>query len=208
MANIYGTSFSDTITPSYVSPGVTGGYPSNAPDNIYANGGDDYVDGWGGNDYIDGWTGNDTLYGYSGNDTLLGFDGNDKLYGESGNDYLHGEAGDDTLDGGAGKDQLYGGSGKDIFDFNSVSDSPVGASDTIQDFSWLQGDKIDLSTIDANVNWWALGNQAFSSSQLLYNPSSGVLTADVYWGANLQVTVLGSNGLPVSGFLPSLDVIA
>jgi hypothetical protein len=44
MATIYGTSGKDTITPSGVSSGVTGGIPSDADDTIYGYD-DDTIDG-------------------------------------------------------------------------------------------------------------------------------------------------------------------
>ncbi|MGO1081100.1 calcium-binding protein [Inquilinus sp. CA228] len=73
---------------------------------------------------------------------------------------LSGGAGDDTLVGSAGSDILIGGAGADRFVFSSLSYSVVGAkADKIADFSHAQGDKIDVSPIDANV--WAAGNQAF-----------------------------------------------
>ena len=73
---------------------------------------------------------------------------------------LSGGAGDDTLVGSAGSDVLIGGAGADRFVFSAPSYSVVGAkADKIADFSHAQGDKIDVSPIDANV--WAAGNQAF-----------------------------------------------
>jgi Ca2+-binding RTX toxin-like protein len=152
--------------------------------NDYVDGwtGDDYVDGWYGDDTLYGWSGNDTLLGYdgndylygeadndylygeAGNDYLYGEAGNDYLYGEAGNDYLYGGAGNDTLDGGAGVDTLTGGPGDDRFDYDSLSDSGVGPGnrDIIDGFDFggvSTGDKIDLSTIDANVT--IDGDQAF-----------------------------------------------
>jgi serralysin len=48
----------------------------------------------------------------------------------------------------------------DTFDFNSIKETVKGSSrDQILDFSHSQGDKIDLSTIDAKTH--ASGNQAF-----------------------------------------------
>ncbi|MBR0556593.1 calcium-binding protein [Ciceribacter sp. L1K23] len=85
-----------------------------------------------------------TLKGLDGNDTLKGMEGNDKLYG------------------GAGADKLYGGTGADRFVFTALADSTVSSSarDMIYDFSQSQGDRVDLSAIDASTR--SSGNQAFS----------------------------------------------
>lgn len=60
MATITGTSGNDTITPTLVTPGVTGGTPSNAADTINGGAGNDLLAGGGGNDTLDGGTGTDT----------------------------------------------------------------------------------------------------------------------------------------------------
>jgi Ca2+-binding RTX toxin-like protein len=77
---------------------------------------------------------------------------NDILAGTDGANKLNGLAGNDTLIGGLGKDSLTGGVGADVFKFNSVNDSSAlpKQADTITDFKHAQGDKIDLSAIDAN----------------------------------------------------------
>ncbi|MCR6498726.1 hypothetical protein MUO32_06780 [Shinella sp. CPCC 101442] len=75
---------------------------------------------------------------------------------------LKGMAGDDTLVGGRGADDLYGGTGKDTFVFTSAKDSTTFTSgrDTISDFSHKQGDRIDLSGIDARSS--TARNDAFA----------------------------------------------
>jgi Ca2+-binding RTX toxin-like protein len=84
------------------------------------------------------------------------------LEGMNGRDTIFGGAGDDTLIGGAGRDSLRGGDGLDVFDFNASSDSGA-APDVVADFQkgtrLEAGDKIDLSSIDADPT--TLGNQAF-----------------------------------------------
>ena len=70
MATIKGTSGNDTITPESVSPGVTGGIPSDAADTIYGYAGNDTIDGGGGNDWIDAGSGADTVRGGNGDDTI------------------------------------------------------------------------------------------------------------------------------------------
>jgi Ca2+-binding RTX toxin-like protein len=85
---------------------------------------------------------------------------------------LIGNSGNNILTGGTGADILTGGLGADTFDFNAILESLVGTSrDVITDFSRVQVDKIDLSTIDANT---ALANdQAFLATIL----TSGAFTA-------------------------------
>ncbi|MFC3175501.1 choice-of-anchor L domain-containing protein [Novosphingobium bradum] len=96
-----------------------------------------------------GGAGNDALTGNGGANRLEGGLGNDSLDGAAGNDALLGGAGDDRLTGGAGADLLWGGAGADRFVFKAAADSTSAARDTIQDFSHAEGDRIDLSAIDA-----------------------------------------------------------
>jgi Ca2+-binding RTX toxin-like protein len=86
---------------------------------------------------------------------------NNLLLGNIGANSLNGLAGDDLIFGGLGKDKLKGGAGKDTFDFNTSLEIGKGAArDSILDFTQSEGDKIDLSGIDANSS--KAGNQAFS----------------------------------------------
>ncbi|MBR0556578.1 calcium-binding protein [Ciceribacter sp. L1K23] len=107
-------------------------------------------------------TGGLTGTGNSLANVITGNTGNNTLSGLAGNDTLKGEAGNDRLAGGTGADKLYGGTGADRFVFTALSDSTVASSgrDTIYDFSRSQGDKIDLSALDASTK--STGNQAFS----------------------------------------------
>jgi Ca2+-binding RTX toxin-like protein len=86
--------------------------------------------------------------------------GNDNLQGGDGNDTLEGATGDDKLHGGTGTDQLNGHSGDDIYVFDSTNDSAAGMTrDMVKSFFSDGVDKIDVSTIDANVN--LADNQTF-----------------------------------------------
>ena len=131
--------------------------------------------GGSGNDWLRGDGNANTLTGNAGNDTLQGFGGLDTLNGGDGNDVLY---------GGAGKDTLTGGIGADKFVFSATSDSPVGGSstsDAITDFSHAQGDRIDLSAIDANSG--AAGDQAFSFiGAVAFAHHAGELRADTVAG--------------------------
>ncbi|MCW3797609.1 M10 family metallopeptidase C-terminal domain-containing protein [Sphingomonas sp. BN140010] len=105
-------------------------------------------------------TGNaiDPSYGPSGSLSLF-------VAGSRGDDVLAGLGGDDTIVGGPGKDIMSGASGADVFVFNGIAESgssPSG-SDAILDFDHLDGDKIDLSAIDARADM--LGKQDFTFVQ-------------------------------------------
>ncbi len=95
--------------------------------------------------------------------TMSGNNAANSLNGDGSTDKLLGGAGNDTLIGGAAKDILSGGTGADTFLFNAISDSGISTTtrDSIIDFQSTQGDKIDLSAIDANTS--AIGNNAFTS---------------------------------------------
>lgn len=80
---------------------------------------------------------------------LSGLNGNDILSGGGGMDTLDGGAGADILWGGAGRDRLTGGAGADVFAF-AFGDSTSRASDLVADFHQAEGDRLDLSAIDAN----------------------------------------------------------
>ena len=65
------------------------------------------------------------------------------------------------LIGDIGLDNLTGGSGADRFKFNAIAESGASSTtgDVIVDFSQSQGDRIDLSAIDADTT--VDGNQKF-----------------------------------------------
>ncbi|MTE01781.1 hypothetical protein GIY56_15940, partial [Paracoccus sp. YIM 132242] len=66
------------------------------------------------------------------------------IQGTNGNDVLQGTAGHDVLNAGGGQDTLSGGAGNDTFVF-----AQAGLWDGITD--WNEGDRIDLSGMDANT---------------------------------------------------------
>jgi Ca2+-binding RTX toxin-like protein len=134
----------------------------------------DVVQGLEGNDRVYGLAGNDALDGGTGDDKMLGGHGNDTLSGGDGNDNLRGFEGDDVLVGGIGSDNLEGGNGADWFVFMEIAASPAGLGRDVVSFEGLDGDRIDLSGIDANSV--AEGNQAFTWSHpsLIDAPFAGV----------------------------------
>ncbi|RON27000.1 calcium-binding protein, partial [Pseudomonas frederiksbergensis] len=139
-------------------------------------------------------TGSNNLNGVGNtlNNVLTGNSGNNQLNGGAGNDLLDGGAGNDLLVGGLGADTLTGGSGADRFIFSLISELGKGAnSDFITDFSSLQGDKIDLSKLDANILTTAFNAFTFIDSNaftgagqlrfedhVLYGNVNGTLGAD------------------------------
>ncbi|POF40012.1 hypothetical protein B0D71_23305 [Pseudomonas laurylsulfativorans] len=165
--------------------------------------------------------------GGSGSDTLLNFEnltgsayhdnltGNalaNTLSGGAGNDTLIGGAGNDLLIGGTGLDKLYGGAGADKFDFNALNEMGLGAAlrDVIGDFKTSEGDKIDLSTLDANLATAAndafsfIGSSAFSSNatgQVRF--AGGILygSTDADTAAEFEIQLLGVSNLQTADLI-------
>jgi Ca2+-binding RTX toxin-like protein len=133
------------------------------------------------------------VFGNSLNNSMEGNDFANDFYGMDGNDWINGFGGNDFLTGGNGRDVLYGGSGADIFDYNWVSESPADTNrDIINDFNRLQGDKINVSGIDADLT--QPGDQAFTQGTY----SSGILTGDVIGGADIQIQLTGAPALDLA----------
>jgi Ca2+-binding RTX toxin-like protein len=107
------------------------------------------------------------------------------LNGNSANNKLTGLDGADTLNGGGGADTLAGGAGADRFVIGSAADSPASGPDRISDFTVSQGDVIDLSGIDADIN--TTGDQAFSWVSA-FTSVAGQVTAS--YSATTQLTTL------------------
>lgn len=169
-SDVNGGEFAPTIT---YETGVTVDYKGGA-DMVYGTTGGDTLYGGDGNDFIDGRAGNDTLYGGAGNDVLLGSYGNDTLIGGDGNDILI---------GGPGNDILIGGAGADTFKWTPPDVSGTHDVDTVKDFSFSDGDKLDLSAVlngDTNTN---LDNYLQFSKD-----SSGDAVISVHKDGNLSAT--------------------
>jgi serralysin len=113
---------------------------------------------------------------------ITGNVGNNKLAGQAGNDTLIGNGGNDTIIGGLGADTLIGGTDADRFVFaNGDLGSTAANTDRITDFLQADGDKIDLSQIDANSTtttneaFTFIGSEAFSgvAGQLQVTAANG-----------------------------------
>ena len=180
--------------------GLVGTLTGNASNNIISN-----VDA--------GFTG--TMNGGDGNDTL---NGSYSLYGlqlngDAGDDSIIGGRGIDIFNGGQGADFLVGDLGADTFIFNSISESVVGVNhDVIFDFNSAQSDKIDLSTIDANINlandqaFNFIGNDlAFSNAagQLRFVSSTNSVFGDINGDsvADFEIALTGVISLTTSDFI-------
>ncbi|MFO1039375.1 MAG: calcium-binding protein [Geminicoccaceae bacterium] len=130
-------------------------------DSIVGDSGNNVLKGFAGNDFISGNGGNDTVDGGKGNDELETSGGTTVLKGGPGNDVLTGSGVFDTYIPGTGRDVMNGLGGRDTFVFQSKADSVVGdQTDHIVDFVRREGDKIDVSGIDANEA--VSGNQTFT----------------------------------------------
>jgi Ca2+-binding RTX toxin-like protein len=95
--------------------------------------------------------GGDQIIGF---ENVIGGSAGDTMFGSSAANALKGGGGADHLYGLGGRDVLEGGTGADTFHFLTLTDSGKAASnrDLITDFSGTadDGDKIDLTAIDAN----------------------------------------------------------
>jgi Ca2+-binding RTX toxin-like protein len=131
-------------------------------ENVHGSAHADALFGNDGANRLEGRNGQDMIKGGGGVDSLWGGSGDDFLYGNDGIDTLRGEAGQDRLTGGAGEDILYGGANADTFVWLAVEETGLTrvSADRVSDFSAAQGDRIDLSGIDADV--YGSGNQAFT----------------------------------------------
>lgn len=122
---------------------------------------------------------NSVLTGTEGPDVISGTSASDTISGLGGNDVLSGLAGGDVLKGGLGADILTGGTGADTFVYETVAESTKTLRDRIMDFSAADGDKIDLSAVDASTGypgnqdfqWRGLGSYQGVESQLRYSYS-------------------------------------
>ena len=199
-----------TVNVSYVVRDA-GGLTSTAAFQLTVNGaaetgGPNIITGTNGGNVLVGTNGADSIFGLGGNDFLFGGNGDDIIDGGAGGDFLVGGAGNDVLIGGPGNDFLVGGLGADIFRFgsgDSTGGNGFGQGDFIADFSRAQGDKIDISAIDALVS--AAGDQAFTAlvaRSLFQNVSAAAGTIVVQGAANSGLTsvFLHTNGDGVADF--------
>jgi Ca2+-binding RTX toxin-like protein len=142
-----------------------------------------------------------SVLGNSQGNKLFGNADANNLSGGGGNDQLDSGAGNDVLFGGQGMDTLIGAAGSDMFVFSALNEMGVGNSrDVIIDFSSLQGDKIDLSMFDANLQQSGLnsfsfigGNDFTGVGQLRFvdHVLSGNVSGNA--GADFEIQLVGVN---------------
>jgi Ca2+-binding RTX toxin-like protein len=204
---------------------------SNFNDTLEGNAGDNVLDGGKGTNtvsYADAASGVNVNLGLTtvqntggaGNDTLKNFTGltgsafDDVLTGSTKNNTITGGLGNDTITGGKGADVLTGGAGADHFVYTALTDSTVAANgqDAIRDFSHGQGDKIDLSAIDAITGnsgddpfSWAGSAFTHQAGQLIEVTKTGghLIEGDVNGdaSADFAIFVQGSTALVPTDFI-------
>jgi hypothetical protein len=105
-----------------------------------------------------------------------------------------------VLIGGFGRDTLKGDLGRDTFDFNTLTESPRGSGRDTVYFDGSQGDRIDLSSIDADTAGTAgiqkfkfIGSQGFHSIDGELRFSRGLLQGDINGDkiADIEIRVVG-----------------
>ncbi|WP_372053339.1 type I secretion C-terminal target domain-containing protein (plasmid) [Tistrella mobilis] len=152
---------------------------------------------------------------FSSIEGLRGSAFNDVFSGDAKDNRLSGGDGDDALRGRIGADILEGGNGADRFVYGSTADSTkdLAGRDTILDFSRTDGDRIDLSEIDADRG--TAGNQAFTfiafgaysgtAGEVRIGASNGglVVAADTDGDkvSDLVIFLEGVHGLTASDFI-------
>lgn len=192
--------------------------------------GNDQLSGGDGDDILDGGDGTDTAaFGGADNtvnlsltiaqqtgeglDSLLSIesvdagDGNDQITGNSQVNSISAGRGSDRLSGGGGGDRLSGGGGSDQFAYSQPTDSGISRAgrDTITDFNGREGDRIDLTAIDAHA--LQPGNQAFRfigsrpftagrPGEARFSAGLLQLNLDASKKADMVITLSGVSSLP------------
>ncbi len=146
-----------------------------------------------------------------------GSGGDDHITGGDGADLLFGNTGDDVLDGAFGADTLTGGQGADVFRFADDFFSRAAETDTITDYHRGQGDRIDVSGIDADPSTFGddplrfIGAAQFdgATGELRYEARGGdtflQIDRDGDASADFEIRLVGDFTLHRADFILSAD---
>lgn len=131
---------------------------------------------------------------------LRGNDAANVLSGGGESDRLFGGAGSDGLTGGAARDIMTGGSGADTFVFANGDFAGLKSStcDQIVDFSQAEGDRIDLSAVDANT----VGGGANDAFAFIGSDAFGKIAGQLRFATLSSATILqgDTNGDGIADF--------
>jgi serralysin len=211
--NLISNVSSDGLGGTDVLIGIENVTSGDGADTLYGSVLANVLDSGAGNDLISSRDGNDTIRCGDGDDTVNAGTGDDLIEGGAGIDRLSGTAGRDVLIGGLGKDYLVGGTEADVYRYLAAAESTVGAArDRITGFSQIEGDRIDLSAIDAiaggtdDAFTWLAG-AAFSGAagQLRFSTTTAITLVDGDLNgdriADFQIELTGVIQLTVSDFM-------
>jgi Ca2+-binding RTX toxin-like protein len=192
----------DTIKDGDGNDTITGG---SGGDTITVGNGRDVITGGSGKNVITAGNGADKITVGSGANTIVVGNGNDVIVVGAGKDAVHLGSGADTVTLGGGADLIVGSlTGHGTFVFNATSDSKPATPVTIE--NWHSGDKINLSSIDANttlagIQHFAIGtdtkapgtivithNGAANTLVALYTNASGVAASHILLGGDQALT--------------------
>jgi len=156
--------------------------------------GDGGNDGNGRNTVFSGG-GNDLILGGAGYDTIHAGAGNDIVWGASGYNFLDGGFGNDTIYVGSG-DAAYGGPGSDNFTIVPKENHSIAEYTYLGDLSFLEGDKLDISTFFPEVTPNAM---RIDGDNLLCDTNYGTMTL---MGVGEQITLVGGvNAAIAAGYI-------
>ncbi|KGM31859.1 calcium-binding protein [Inquilinus limosus] len=234
---LYGGDGADTLTGDAGNDSL---YGEAGADTLQGGDGDDCLTGGAGADALNGGNGTDiAMYDsataavtvnlatggsagdatgdtYGGVENAMGSAYADTITGSAGVNALWGQAGNDVLNGSGGANALKGGLGADIFVYTAISDSTVAAAgrDSINDFSHVEGDRIDLGAIDADGNagngdtaFTFLGSGDFTGAghevRLTFSGGVQIVLADVNGDkvADMAVAVTSATTLVAGDFV-------
>lgn len=145
--------------------------------------------------------------------TFLSINNVQNVIGSMFADHIVGDDNNNVITGGVGFDDLTGGLGADTFRYLATTDSTTlsgtggNGPDTIEDFSERDGDRIDLSAIDANANtpnvndaFTFIGTRAFdgTAGELRFDSSNNTIDADTNGDKVADLTINFENGAPTN----------